>query len=60
MFHENAILLEILSFLTMLLLRLYAITGVRKDGSGQLQTSLTDLKPPAAPNHSKRITDMHG
>jgi len=35
-------------------------SGVRKDGSGQLQTSLTDLKPPAAPNHSKRIADIHG
>ena len=34
--------------------------GVRKDGGGPVQTSLTDLKPPAVPNHSKRITDLHG
>lgn len=34
--------------------------GVRKDGGGQVQTSLTDLKPPQAPNHSKRIADIHG
>ena len=34
---------------------------VRKDGGVPIQTSLTDLKPPAAPNHtSKRLTDMHG
>lgn len=36
------------------------LSGVRKDGGGPLQTSLTDLKPPAAPNHSKRIADVHG
>ena len=35
------------------------ISGISKDGSGPLQTSLTDLKPPAAPHNPKRHSDLH-
>lgn len=31
-----------------------------KDPSGPIQTSLTDLKPPAAPHNPKRHSDLHG
>ena len=39
---------------------LIIFVGIQKDNSGPLQTSLTDLKPPAAPHNPKRHSDLHG